>query len=79
MEEVAKQFEELKSLMGKTDVASETRRDEIALWIKANGDKPAVREAYDLFMNKGLQQIEASVEVVKMQENAFKGRLHIPL
>lgn len=67
MDEVTKKFEELKSLMGKTDAISEARRDEIALWIKANGDKPAVKEAYNLFMNNGLQQVEASVEVIRNQ------------
>ena len=70
MDEVTKKFEELKGLMGKTDAASEARRDELALWIKANGDKSAVRDAYNQFISNGLQQIEADVEVIRDQISA---------
>lgn len=58
-------FDELKALMGKTDAASIARRDEIALWIKANADKPSMKEAYNDFMNTGLRQVERDVEAIR--------------
>lgn len=67
MEEVNRIFEELKSLMGKADAASEARRKEIALWIKANGDKAEVKEAYNQFMTSGLRQVEVDVKAIRSQ------------
>lgn len=67
MEEVNRIFDELKGIMGKVDAASEARRKEIALWIKANGDKPEVKEAYDHFMTSGLQQVELDVKAIRSQ------------
>lgn len=67
MNEVNKIFDELKSLMGKTDAVSEARRDEISLWIKANAAKPEVKEAYDNFMSSGLRQVEKDVEAIRNQ------------
>lgn len=62
MDNVNKIFEELKNLMGKSDAESAARRDEIALWIKENGDKPEVQKAYNEFMNTGLKSIEDDVD-----------------
>ena len=60
-------FDELKALMGKTDAESEARRDDIALWIKANVNKLSVKEAYNDFMNTGLRQVERDVEAIRKQ------------
>lgn len=67
MNDVNKIFDELKSLMGKTDAASEARRDKIALWIKANAANPEIKKAYDNFMQSGLQQVEKDVEAIRNQ------------
>lgn len=67
MNEVNKIFDELKSLMGKTDAVSEARRDEISLWVKANAAKPEVKEAYNNFMSSGLRQVERDVEAIRNQ------------
>ena len=45
MENINSIFNELKSLMGKTDKASEERRDEISLWLKENSTNAEVKEA----------------------------------
>lgn len=58
-------FEELKNLMGKSDAESAAQRDEIALWIKGNGDKPEVQKAYNEFMNTGLKSIEDDVAAIR--------------
>lgn len=69
MEKVNEIFEELKSLMGKTDAISENRREEIGLWIRANKDKKEVVDAYHKFMTEGLAEIETDVNRIRMQIN----------
>ena len=67
MEKVNEIFAELKNLMGKTDDASNHRREEIGLWIRANNDKKEVVDAYNKFMAEGLAEAEADVERIRMQ------------
>lgn len=48
--------------MGKTDKASEERRDEISLWLKENSTNAEVKEAYNRFMTEGLAEVKSGVD-----------------
>lgn len=67
MENINSIFNELKSLMGKTDKASEERRDEISLWLKENSANEEVKEAYNRFMNEGLAEVKSGVDKLREQ------------
>lgn len=66
MEEVEKKIEELKTLMDKNDVASATRRDEIALWLKAHR-APEVEQAFHDFVEESLSSIASEVNDIRFQ------------
>lgn len=67
MENINSIFNELKSLMGKTDKASEERRDEISLWLKENSANEEVKEAYNRFMTEGLAEVKSRVDKLREQ------------
>ncbi len=67
MENINSIFNELKSLMGKTDKASEERRDEISLWLKENSANEEVKEAYNRFMTEGLAEVKSGVDKLREQ------------
>lgn len=67
MENINSIFNELKSLMGKTDKASEERRDEISLWLKENSINAEVKEAYNRFMTEGLAEVKSGVDKLREQ------------
>ncbi|WP_288590562.1 MULTISPECIES: DUF5053 domain-containing protein [Prevotella] len=67
MENINSIFNELKSLMGKTDKASEERRDEISLWLKENSTNAEVKEAYNRFMTEGLAEVKSGVDKLREQ------------
>lgn len=67
MNDVESKFRELRELMGKTDKISETRRDEISLWIKENSDNEEVAKAYGQFMETGLSEIESGIKDIRTQ------------
>lgn len=67
MENINSIFNELKSLMGKTDKASEERRDEISLWLKENSTNEEVKEAYNRFMTEGLAEVKSGVDKLREQ------------
>ncbi len=67
MENINSIFNELKSLMGKTDKASEERRDEISLWLKENSTNAEVKEAYNRFMTEGLAEAKSGVDKLREQ------------
>lgn len=67
MENINSIFNELKSLMGKTDKASEERRDEISLWLKENSANEEVKEAYNRFMAEGLAEVKSGVDKLREQ------------
>lgn len=67
MENINSIFNELKSLMGKTDKASEERRDEISLWLKENSTNAEVKEEYNRFMNEGLAEVKSGVDKLREQ------------
>lgn len=67
MENINSIFNELKSLMGKTDKASGERRDEISLWLKENGANEEVKEAYNRFMTEGLAEVKSGVDKLREQ------------
>mgnify|MGYP001245756137 FL=1 len=67
MENINSIFNELKSLMGKTDKASEERRDEISLWLKKNSTNAEVKEAYNRFMTEGLAEVKSGVDKLREQ------------
>jgi hypothetical protein len=67
MENINSIFNELKSLMGKTDKASGERRDEISLWLKENSANEEVKEAYNRFMNEGLAEVKSGVDKLREQ------------
>ena len=67
MENINSIFNELKSLMGKTDKASGERRDEISLWLKENSANEEVKEAYNRFMTEGLAEVKSSVDKLREQ------------
>ncbi len=67
MENINSIFNELKSLMGKTDKASEERRDEISLWLKGNSANEEVKEAYNRFMTEGLAEVKSGVDKLREQ------------
>lgn len=67
MDNINSIFNELKSLMGKTDKASEERRDEISLWLKENSANEEVKEAYNRFMNEGLAEVKSGVDKLREQ------------
>ena len=67
MENINSIFNELKSLMGKTDKASEDRRDEISLWLKENSTNAEVKEAYNRFMTEGLAEVKSGVDKLREQ------------
>ena len=67
MENINSIFNELKSLMGKTDKASGERRDEISLWLKENSANEEVKEAYSRFMNEGLAEVKSGVDKLREQ------------
>ena len=70
MENINSIFNELKSLMGKTDKASEERRDEISLWLKENSTNAEVKEAYNRFMTEGLAEVKSGVDKLREQIDA---------
>ena len=70
MENINSIFNELKSLMGKTDKASEERRDEISLWLKENSANEEVKEAYNRFMNEGLAEVKSGVDKLREQKDS---------
>lgn len=67
MENINSIFNELKSLMGKTDKASGERRDEISLWLKENSANEEVKEAYNRFMTEGLAEVKSGVDKMREQ------------
>lgn len=67
MDNINSIFNELKSLMGKTDKASEERRDEISLWLKENSTNAEVKEAYNRFMTEGLAEVKSGVDKLREQ------------
>lgn len=67
MENINSIFNELKNLMGKTDKASEERRDEISLWLKENSANEEVKEAYNRFMTEGLAEVKSGVDKLREQ------------
>lgn len=67
MENINSIFNELKSLMGKTDKASEERRDEISLWLKENSANEEVKGAYNRFMTEGLAEVKSGVDKLREQ------------
>ncbi len=67
MENINSIFNELKSLMGKTDKTSEERRDEISLWLKENSTNAEVKEAYNRFMTEGLAEVKSGVDKLREQ------------
>lgn len=67
MENINSIFNELKSLMGKTDKASGERRDEISLWLKENSTNAEVKEAYNWFMTEGLAEVKSGVDKLREQ------------
>lgn len=67
MENINSIFNELKSLMGKTDKACEERRDEISLWLKENSTNAEVKEAYNRFMTEGLAEVKSGVDKLREQ------------
>jgi hypothetical protein len=67
MENINSIFNELKSLMGKTDKASGERRDEISLWLKENSANEEVKEAYNRFMTEGLAEVKSGVDKLREQ------------
>lgn len=67
MENINSIFNELKSLMGKTDKASGERRDEISLWLKENSTNAEVKEAYNRFMTEGLAEVKSGVDKLREQ------------
>lgn len=67
MENINSIFNELKSLMGKTDKASGERRDEISLWLKENCANEEVKEAYNRFMTEGLAEVKSGVDKLREQ------------
>lgn len=67
MENINSIFNELKSLMGKTDKTSEERRDEISLWLKENSANEEVKEAYNRFMTEGLAEVKSGVDKLREQ------------
>lgn len=67
MENINSIFNELKSLMGKTDKASEERRDEISLWLKENSANEEVKEAYNRSMTEGLAEVKSGVDKLREQ------------
>lgn len=67
MENINSIFNELKSLMGKTDKASGERRDEISLWLKESSANEEVKEAYNRFMTEGLAEVKSGVDKLREQ------------
>ena len=67
MDNINSIFNELKSLMGKTDKASGERRDEISLWLKENSANEEVKEAYNRFMTEGLAEVKSGVDKLREQ------------
>ena len=67
MENINSIFNELKSLMGKTDKVSEERRDEISLWLKENSANEEVKGAYNRFMTEGLAEVKSGVDKLREQ------------
>ena len=67
MENINSIFNELKSLIGKTDKASGERRDEISLWLKENSANEEVKEAYNRFMTEGLAEVKSGVDKLREQ------------
>lgn len=67
MENINSIFNELKSLMGKTDKASGERRDEISLWLKENSANEEVKETYNRFMTEGLAEVKSGVDKLREQ------------
>lgn len=59
-------IKEMKSLMGKLDSESETRRNEISAWFKEN-NSPETEEIFSKFVDDGLSEIEAEVEDIRHQ------------
>ena len=59
-------IKEMKSLMGKLDSESETRRNEISAWFKEN-HSPETEEIFSKFVDDGLSEIEAEVEDIRHQ------------
>lgn len=66
MEDVKSILEELKSLMSKNDAKSETRRNEIAEWLK-NYRTPEVEEEFRKFMEDGLTDITTEINDIRKQ------------
>ena len=67
MDNINSIFNELKSLMGKTDKASGERRDETSLWLKENSANEEVKEAYNRFMTEGLAEVKSGVDKLREQ------------
>ena len=59
-------IKDMKSLMGKLDSESETRRNEISAWFKEN-NSPETEEIFSKFVDDGLSEIEAEVEDIRHQ------------
>lgn len=59
-------IKEMKSLMGKLDSESETRRNEISAWFKEN-NSPETEEIFSKFVDDGLSEIETEVEDIRHQ------------
>ncbi|MBO4906213.1 MAG: DUF5053 domain-containing protein [Bacteroidaceae bacterium] len=66
MNEIEILLSEYKSLMGKTDSASETRKAEIMEWIRQN-DSPEVQSKLDAFLLEGLGEEQREIQALKVQ------------
>lgn len=67
MENIRDLLAELKLLMGKTDMASEARREEIAQTIKMRSEEPGVKEAFETFIDEGITEVESNTENLRKQ------------
>ena len=68
MKEVEKMLNELKNLMGKEDVQSAARRDEIASWMREHRS-PEIEQAWSEFMEDGLTEIATEIDDIRHQLN----------
>ena len=77
MEKAKDLIKEMGTLMGKTDVRSEQRRQEIALWFKDNST-PENDALFDDFLTKGVGQVAEDLESIRHQLEADEYKL-LPL
>lgn len=70
MTELEKKLKEFDALLGKTDAASEQRKQEVASWLQAHRHEEGAQAALDAFMHRKFDELERDVASIKAQVEA---------